>query len=85
MLSNDLIGLVHVFEKQINNSPTYEFKLSGTSALSMLSVLDGLVNQAIELEKSVVPDRLKQLETISGENVVRLDHWKATQPAKRKV
>lgn len=85
MLSDDLIGLLRTFEKQVNDSPTYEFKLSGTSAIAMLRTIDGMVGQAIALEKSVVPDSLKQPETISGENVVRLDHWKALQPAKRKV
>lgn len=84
-LSDDLMGFLHMLEKQVNNSPTYEFKISGTTAISTLHTVNDFIRQALALEKAVVPDRLKQPETLSGENVIRLDHWKATKPAQRKV
>ncbi len=77
MLSDDLNSLMELLHKNTDLDRGYTFTLTGTSTIALMRQLQAMHEQAIELEKCAIPDRM----TVSGVgqdgNVVRIDHWKS--------
>ena len=77
MLSEKLAALLKMVEHQVNNSSICEFSLLGTKSVGFMRELQEAKKMAVEMEKSVVPDRLQQPEIQDHDNVVTFNAWKS--------
>lgn len=82
MLSDEISTIRHEIERQVYLSPDYIFMIKGKHAFHLIELLMNIEQQALDMERMLIPSQCKMLADNNDPKVINLDKYKAVRRAK---